>query len=172
MNPALTMPQNPTESPALVAAFARKSSLFQRPAFYWIAGLSLALTFVVFMRYRAAEYNRQLAAAAEVLRLQYEIDKIEAREAAAQAKLREAILRGEVTYGMTEYQVIQAKGHPDNHEIGSGVFPGYRDKGAVQMWQYDDQMILFGVDNRVMGFTKGDMVYWLPQPGAKQQSTK
>jgi hypothetical protein len=168
MNPALTMPQNPTESPALVAAFARKSSLFQRPAFYWIAGLSLALAFIVFVRYRATEYDRQLHAAAEVLRLQYEIDKLAARE----AKIREAILRGEVTYGMSEYQVIQSLGHPDTENIGPEVWPEYRDLGAVQMWAYPRGFILFDVDNRVMGFTKGGMVYWLPQPGAKQQSTK
>jgi hypothetical protein len=153
------------QSSVLAAAFARKPPLFKRPAFLWTAGLSLVLAFVGFARYRAVEYDRQLHAAAEVLRLQYEIDKLAAQE----AKIREAILRGEVTYGMSAYQVLQAKGHPDYQEIGPSVFPNYRDIGAVQMWIFDDQTVLFDVDNRVMGWAKGGKVYWLPQPGAKEQ---
>jgi hypothetical protein len=171
MSLTLTMPQSPTESPALAAAFARKQPLFKQPAFLWIIGLSLAVAFAGFVRYRQIQYDRNVVAVAEVLRLQREIDVIRASE----TKIREAILRGEVVYGMSKYEVLQAKGHPDYRGIGPTVWPTYRDKGAVQTWSYDNpaennmDVIMFDVEDRVMGFTKGDKVYWLRQAGAKDQ---
>jgi hypothetical protein len=77
-----------------------------------------------------------------------------------------------VTYGMSEYQVIQSLGHPDTENIGPEVWPEYRDLGAVQMWAYPRGFILFDVDSRVMGWTKDGRVYWIPQPGAKEQGSK